>query len=253
MKYLTYIFRNARRNPVRSLLTIASTSICLFLMMILLSFFEINNEVNTATRIYNRIATLNANGFAGLIPIAAVKQVAQMDGVVAATPFSWIGGKYLEETVPFAQFGVDADTVFSILDEFTIPPDELKAFQQNRDGCVIGRKLAQDKNLKVGDSLPIKGDAYPVDLNLVVRGIYDGPNNRDLRMCLVRWDYFDELLKRAVMTSSSGGSLAPASARISGNAGMIYTKCKSATDSTATATSPPAPKPKRLLGRCSPR
>ena len=38
MKYLTYILRNARRNPVRSLLTIASTAICLFLMMILLSF-----------------------------------------------------------------------------------------------------------------------------------------------------------------------------------------------------------------------
>ena len=45
MKYLTYILRNARRNPVRSLLTIASTAICLFLMMILVSFFAINDEV----------------------------------------------------------------------------------------------------------------------------------------------------------------------------------------------------------------
>ena len=35
MKYLTYILRNARRNPVRSILTIASMSICLFLTMTL--------------------------------------------------------------------------------------------------------------------------------------------------------------------------------------------------------------------------
>ena len=86
MKYLTYILRNARRNPVRSILTIASMSICLFLMMILLSFFAISDEANSSTRIYNRIASLNANGFAGMLPIARVKEIAQLDGVVAVDP-----------------------------------------------------------------------------------------------------------------------------------------------------------------------
>ena len=77
MKYLTYILRNVRRNPIRSFLTVASTSICLFLMMILVSFFAISDEVNASTRVFNRVATLNANGFAGVIPIARVKEVAQ--------------------------------------------------------------------------------------------------------------------------------------------------------------------------------
>src|SRR3954454_9211449 len=104
MKYLTYILRNARRNPVRSVLTVASTSICLFLMMILVSFFAISDEVNASTRVHNRIAALNANGFAGMIPIARVKEIAQLDGVVAASPFSWYGGKYKDEILPFAQF-----------------------------------------------------------------------------------------------------------------------------------------------------
>ena len=44
--------------------------------------------------------------------------------------------------MPFAQFGVDPDTVFTVMDELTIPADQLKAFQENKDGCVIGRKLA---------------------------------------------------------------------------------------------------------------
>jgi putative ABC transport system permease protein len=227
MKYLTYILRNARRNPVRSMLTIASTAICLFLMMILLSFFAISDEANASVRISNRIASLNANGFAGMIPIARVKEVAALDGVLAASPFCWVGGKYQDEIMPFAQFAVDPDTSFTVLDELTIPPDQLKAFQENKDGCVIGRKLAEDKKLKVNDVLPLKGDAYPVDLNLIVRGIYDGPGNRDLRMCLLRWDSFDEALKRVVIR---GSSLTPASARISGNAGMIFIKCKSGDD-----------------------
>jgi putative ABC transport system permease protein len=228
MKYFTYIFRNARRNPVRSLLTIASTAICLCLMMILLSFFAISDEANSSTRIYNRIAALNANGFAGMIPIARVSEIAELDGVLAVTPFNWVGGKYKDRPMPFAQFAIDPKTVFTVMSEFTVPPDELKAFQENMDGCAIGRKLANEEKLSVGDTLPIARATYPVDLNLTIRAIYDGPSNRDLRMCLLRWDYFDELLKKAVF--SSGGALRPASARVSGNAGMIFIRCKSANE-----------------------
>ena len=35
-----------------------------------------------------------------------------------------------------------------------------------------------------------------MDLDLTIRGIYDGPGNRDLRMCLFHWEYFDERLKQ---------------------------------------------------------
>jgi putative ABC transport system permease protein len=227
MKYLTYIFRNARRNPIRTFLTIASTSICLFLMMILLSFFAINSEVTSASRIYNRIITMNANGFAGMVPISRVRDISAMEGVLAATPFSWYGGKYHDEVMPFAQFAVDADTAFTVMDQFTVPPEQLADFKANKDGCVIGRRLATDRKLKVGDPMPLKGDIYPVDMNLTIRGIYDGPSNSDLRMCLFRYDYFDEALKRVTMSSSSGGSLATNAARNSGNAGSIFIKCKS--------------------------
>ncbi len=227
MKHLTYIFRNARRNPVRTLLTIASTAICLFLMMILLSFFAINNDVAQESRIYNRIITMNANGFAGMVPISFVGEISKLDGVVAASPFSWYGGKYHDEVMPFSQFAVDAETVFTVMAELTVPPDQLKAFKENKDGCVIGRKLASDRNLKVGDPLPLKGDLFPVDMNLTIRGIYSGPSKTDQRMCLFHFDYLDEALKK-VSLAGAGGSLAPQSARMAGNAGTIFIKCKNA-------------------------
>jgi putative ABC transport system permease protein len=228
MKYLTYIFRNARRNPVRSILTIASMAICLFLTMTLLSFFAIYDEANTSTRIYNRVMTLNSNGFAGVVPISRVKEVAALEGVKAASPFAWYGGKYQDEVLPFAQFGVDPDVIFDIMDEFALPADQLQAFKENKDGCVIGRKLAVERKLNVGDSLPLKGDAYPMDLNLRIVGIYDGPTNRDLRMCLHRFDYFDEALKRVASGRSRRSSLTTPDTGLSGNAAAIYIKCKDA-------------------------
>jgi putative ABC transport system permease protein len=223
MKYLTYILRNARRNPVRSLLTIAQTAICLFLTMILLSFFAVYDQANASTRISNRIASLNSNGFAGMIPISRLPEIAELDGVKAASPFSWIGAKYQDSIMPFAQFAVDPNTVFTIMDELTISRDQLEAFQNDKEGCVIGRKLALDKGLEVGKKLPLKGDAYPIDLDLTICGIYDGPYNRDLRMCLVRFDSFDEKLKRSIRQSTSSKGTPG-----SGNAGMVFIKCKSA-------------------------
>ena len=128
--------------PVRSILTIASMSICLFLTMTLLSFFAIYDESTSATRIYNRVMTLNSNGFAGTVPISRVAEIAGLEGVKAASPFTWYGGKYQNEVMPFAQFGVDPDVIFDIMDEFDVPAEQLKAFKENKDGCVIGRKLA---------------------------------------------------------------------------------------------------------------
>src|SRR5262245_47394135 len=161
MKYLHYIYRNARRSPVRSLLTIASTAVTLFLMMILVSFISINGEVADSLKVYNRIVAMNSQGFAGRVPIVRVREIAAMDGVVAASPFCWYGGKYGEEKMPFAQFGVDADVFFTIYDELTIPPDQLKAFREDKAGCVIGSLLARDRKLKIGDPLPLKADLYP--------------------------------------------------------------------------------------------
>jgi len=213
MKYLTYVLRNARRNPVRSVLTVASMAISLFLMMILVSFFTINDEVAASSRVYNRVITLSSQGFAGKVPVARVAEIAAMDGVVATTPFSWYGGKYNEETMPFAQFGVDPATFLTVYNEFTMPPEQLKAWQDDKAGCIIGSKLAEDRKIKVGDPLPLKGDIYPFDLQLVVRGIYEGPSNRDRRMCLFQWQYLDDGLKQL---SDKG----------SGNAGCIVIRCK---------------------------
>jgi putative ABC transport system permease protein len=216
MKFFTYIARNVRRNPVRSLLTIASVSVSLFLMMIIVSFFTVFESVVGSLKVHNRVIVLSSQGFGGKVPIARVNEIRGMDGIDAATPLAWFGGKFREQRMPFAQFGVEPTEFFKVYDELTLPDDQLRAFAQDKAGCVIGRRLAEDHNLKLGDPLPLKADLFPVDLNLVVRGIYDGPANRDRRMCVFHYDYLDDLMK------------ASSQAAVSGNAGAVVVKCRSA-------------------------
>ncbi len=224
MKFLHYIIRNALRSPVRSLLTIGSTTMCLALMMMLLSFLSVNDSVATSLRTYNRLIVMSSQGFTQPVPYARVGEIASMKGVKGTSTFSWFGGKYNEEPMPFAQFGVSADKIFTLYDEFNVPPDQVKAFAEDKTGCAIGRKLAEERKLKVGDSVPLKGDAYPLDLTLTIRAIYDGPATRDLRMCFFHWDYLNEELKKVAPNS-----------KMLDNAGVVIVKCESA-DQMATLT-----------------
>jgi putative ABC transport system permease protein len=74
--------------------------------------------------------------------------------------------------------------------------------------------LAEDRGLKVGDRLPLEDGVYPYNLDLTIRGIYDGPANRDRRMCVYHWEYLDEGLKRDAKGQGAG------------NAGIIVIKCQ---------------------------
>lgn len=215
MKYFTYIFRNIRRNKLRSLLTIASVAVCLFLASILASFNAITEEAASGTKDFHRLVTMSSQGLGAAVPIARLDDIRRIDGVEYATTFSWYGGKLGEEVQPFAQFGVDAQTVFKVYEELIVPEDQKKAFVDDRAGCVIGRKMANERKFQVGDKIPLQGTIYPFNLDLTVRGIYDSPPRSDGRMCFFHWEYLEEGLKRDYKGDRSG------------NAGVIMIKAKS--------------------------
>ena len=213
MKFLRMILKNARRNPIRAFLTIGSLSVSLALAMVLISFSTVNREMGEKIRQYNRFIVMSAQGFSQPVPIARLNEVKALDGVQAVTTFSWYGGKYNEEVMPFAQFGVLPDSFFDVYNEFTIDPDQLKGWKEDKAGCVIGRKLANERKLSVGDKLPLKDGVSGVNLDLNIRGIYDGPTDRDLRACYFNWSFVDDQLK---LKASKGA----------GNAGVIVARCQ---------------------------
>lgn len=215
MKYLPLIIRNVFRNKIRSLFTGASIAVSLFLVVMLYSFLTVQDEMTEATQIYNRLIVMNVQGLTGNLPIAYVDRIRRVEGVKAATPFSWFGGKYRDEKIVFGQFGVDAVEAPKVYPDYEIPPDQLKAWQEDRTGCVVGSVIARNKEWKIGDKIPLKGDIYPVNLELTVRGIYDGPSSTDREMLWFHFDYLDESLKKAEQTSA-------------GNAGIVVLEAASA-------------------------
>lgn len=210
MKLLTYIWRNVTRNKLRSSLTILSVGFSLALMTILYGYLAMQSVAEREAAKHDRLAVLNKLGFANLLPIAYVDRISNMDSVVAATPYSWFGGNYKSQQALFAQFGVEPKHVFDIFEEYEIPEDQVEAFKQDKQGCVVDKGLAEQMGWELGERIPLEGAIYPYDLDLRLVGIFKAPGNTG--SLWFNWNYLDEELKKA--------------RSFAGNAGMIYVKCK---------------------------
>jgi putative ABC transport system permease protein len=215
MKYLPLIFRNVMRNKIRSLFTGASIAASLFLVVVLYSLLTVQDEMAAGAEQYNRIAVQNVQGLTGNLPIAYVDRIRKISGVRSAIPMSWFGGRYRDEKTTFAQFGTDPRYTFDVYEDYKVPPDQLKAWQDDRTGCIVGSLIAKNKGWKIGDKLPLKGDIYPINLELTVRGIYDGPSSTDREMLWFHFDYMDEALKKQNEPTA-------------GNAGIVMLRATSA-------------------------
>jgi putative ABC transport system permease protein len=132
VKLFKYIWRNATRNKLRTLLTVLSVGFSLALMTVLYGYLSMQKVWSKEAKTHNRIVVLNTQGFSGKVPIANVDRLRQMEGVKAAVPYSWFGGMYKDEKTPFAQFGTDANEAFDVWTEFKIAPDQLEAWKKNR-------------------------------------------------------------------------------------------------------------------------
>lgn len=217
MKYLPLILRNVFRNKIRSIFTGISIAISIFLVVTLYSFLSHQSELIDAGEQYNRVAILSEGGLAGRLPIAHVNRIRRVSGVKSAIPLSWFGGNYREEATTFPQFATDPLVFFEVYPELTIPPEEYEAWKNDKTGCIVGSVLARNKGWKVGDIIPLQGNIYPADLELTIRGIYDGPETVDRGWVVFGFDYFDDALKKARAPDS-------------GNAGIVMLRTNSAAD-----------------------
>src|SRR5215510_8016695 len=107
MKYAKLIFKNILRNKRRTLLTVSSLVVSLFLIITLatvLTELERGTEQSNPLRLVSR----HAVSLVFPLPIAHLERIKSVPGVKDAMPFSWFGGIYKDERNFFANFAVDA-------------------------------------------------------------------------------------------------------------------------------------------------
>jgi putative ABC transport system permease protein len=120
-----------------------------------------------------------------------------MSGVTAVSWANWFGGVYISERNFFPQFAIDAPTYLDIYPEFVLSAEERKAFLTDRQGAIVGRKLAEQYGWKIGDQIPLRGTIFPGTWTFNLRGIYDGATKTTAQsQMFFHWAYLNESVKK---------------------------------------------------------
>ncbi len=197
-RLLPIIFRNAWRNRRRTLLTLASTAVSLAVLGFLVAlyqgfFFAEQTSPSEALRLIVRHKVSLTN----VLPASHQARIAAVPGVKAVSAWTWYQGKYKDDKPEnfFARFAVDPIAIREVRQDYTAPEEQWLAFQRNRAGCGVARKIADQHGFKLGDRIHIAGDIYPVNLELTVEMIFDHPNATE---CLLfHREYLAELRRAA--------------------------------------------------------
>lgn len=197
LRHLPLIFKNSVRNRRRSILTILSIAASLCLLGVLAAiYFVFYHSEPTADQAL-RLIVRNRISLANPMPISYMAQIKQVPGVREAMIFQWFGGTYKDNRDTanfFARFGVEAEKLTTVYPEYRLPAEERQAFLSERTACLVGRKTATRLGFKVGDKIQLKGDIFPVNLDLTVRGIYD--SEKDNENLLFHFEYLNEAIPK---------------------------------------------------------
>ncbi len=174
MGYVNLIWKNMVRNRRRTLLTVLSIALSLFVLSTLMTVLTELNREPEGEDTHLRLVVRRASSLGDPLPEAYGDKLKRVPGVRMVSALTWFGGIYIDEGNFFANFGSDPETLFPVFPENRIPQEQLKAFQKERTAAVAGRKLVERFKWRLGDRIVLQGTIYPVDLEFVLRGIYTG-------------------------------------------------------------------------------
>lgn len=192
MKYLGLLLANLRRKKTRTILTVGSFAVALFLFGMLAAIhFAFYQGVEVAGA--DRLVVINRVSIIQPLPLSYRERLLQLAGVQAVTSANWFGGVYQDERNFFPQFAVDHDSYREMFPEFVIDDEQWRAFAGDREGCVVGAALAQRYGWKLGDRIPIRGTIFPGTWEFNIRAVYRGSRpGDDEGQFWFRRDYLEE-------------------------------------------------------------
>ena len=196
MKYLPLVIANLGRHKKRTVLTIASVALALFLFA---SLQTVVTTMQAASRFGSarRLVTTNSTGIVFTLPLAYANRLQAQAGVEAVTWANWFGGRYGDGKHFFATFATEPKSYLEMYPEMVMPEEQKQAFIRERTAALVGKHLMQTMGWKLGQNVTIQGTIFPGDWTFTIRAVYtptDPAIGEDVLM--FHHDYLEERLNR---------------------------------------------------------
>jgi putative ABC transport system permease protein len=180
VRFLPLLLANLRRKKIRTTLTIGSFVVALFLFGVLAAIragFRQGIDIAGA----DRLVVIGRTGVIQPLPLPYMERIRRIPGVKDIAHSTWFGGVYQDPRNFFPQFVIVPEDWKRMYPEFKVPDDQWRDFLADRQGIVVGRKLAERFGWKIGDTIPLKPPSYlgGGSWDFHVRAIYHGTRPQD--------------------------------------------------------------------------
>ncbi len=173
MRYLRFVWANLQRRKIRTVLTVGSFAVALFLFGLLAALRGAMEGGADLARA-DRLVVINRASITRMLPLSLNEPLARIPGVKAVIHATWFGGVYRDEKGSFPQYAVDPESLRRVYPEYVVAEGEWGDFLRDRQGCMVGEATARRFGWKVGDRIPIKGSYMPGVFEFNLRAIYKG-------------------------------------------------------------------------------
>ena len=138
MKFLPLLWSSLWRKKIRTIFTLLSIFVA-FLLFGLLMTIRTAFTFGVDIAGLDRLILIHKVSLIMPLPVSYLPRLSTMEGVTLATHQSWFGGVYQDPANFFAQMAVEPEPFMTMYPEFKLPPEQMAAWQADRQGAENGR------------------------------------------------------------------------------------------------------------------
>ena len=153
MKDLALSLAGLGRKKLRTGLLIFAVFIA-FLIYAVLAAFSASLTAAASSTGGDRLTVSNKINFTQSLPLAYVNRVSNIEGVKDLSYSMWFGGYYQEQRNFLIAFAVEPESYTRIYKEYVAPPEQVKAFIDDRDSVMVGPRDGRPLRLEAGPADP---------------------------------------------------------------------------------------------------
>lgn len=196
MNSMTLIWGALKRHKARTIFTWLSVAVA-FILFSILAAVRYGMLGNLAITSAERLDTNNLISQGSFMPLSYYSKIITVPGVTSVLYLNGFQGYFRDPKNTFRVIFTNVDSVVRVYPEFTLPPAEMRAFLDDRQGVMVGPEIAKRMGWKVGETIPVQGGPVQKDGSKVwyfhLRGIYhaDMPS-RFQNFFVGHYQYFNE-------------------------------------------------------------
>jgi putative ABC transport system permease protein len=170
MKFLRMVYRNLTRNRRRTVLTILSIAVSMFIFAALFTLPSFVDRVLAASATSPRLVCHGKAGLGYSLPESYGRRIAAIPHVVGVDLWNWFGGIYHLPSDQFPNLATEPNQTETVWPDWRVSRESIDAFHHERMAALVDLSTMQRFRFHLGQQIMLHDSVYGRNLRFKIVG-----------------------------------------------------------------------------------